>query len=145
MPAPGDPDYNPVNDPMLKGAAAAFHHLIACARRCAEAARHDDIAARSGHVATDALDQLNRSLETRALREVYAAAMDFQLVFPPDGPLLELVRFAAEGDDNQLAMIEAVTQLREAITGFNTATGQLQQRFPTADGGEDGAGADGQD
>jgi len=120
--------YDPRHDPVLKGAAAAWHNLFDHAANCDALAEHADPARMT--VADDypaARQQLHDALEGRAFHEVHEAAQRFQAAVTT--PLLDQV-IASGAGANEVQLMEAVLMLRASMDHLDGALSQLDQRFP---------------
>lgn len=125
-----DQPYNALNDPGIKGAAAAWHDLIDTARSCAEMAGSADT---SRFDVTDdypaARDQLAAALVDCALFEVHEASVRFQAAILTD---MSVARTGTSGQEvvrgmgvNELALMGAVMMLRGALIHLQEALDQL--------------------
>jgi hypothetical protein len=129
MAAPDAPNRDPRYDPVMKGAAAAWHDLCDAAAQCAAIAADADPAKLT--VTGDyqaALDQLNAALVDRALHEVYDAVVRFQKTI--DTPTDLGVLIGAGRGENELALIGAVIMLRGQLLQLADAQRQLEARYP---------------
>lgn len=120
--------YDPRHDPVIKGAAAAWHNLFDHAANCDRFAEHADPARMT--VTDDypaARQQLHTALEGRALHEVHEAAQRFQAAVTTT-PLDQVIASGAR--ENELQLMEAVLMLRSSMTHLDDALSQLDQLYP---------------
>lgn len=114
---------NPIHDPAIKGAAAAWHSMIAYAEQCAllsVIADHSLLTVTDDY--EDARAQLVESMKVRALHEVYEAAMRFQAAIEvPDMPQMT----SSGAGTEELALIGAVIMLRGSLCHLDEALRHL--------------------
>jgi hypothetical protein len=115
---------DPVNDPLLKGAAAAWHQLVDYVVSCAAmVAAADPTRMRVSSDYTAARADLVSAAQTQRLFQARNAAKRFEAA-------VDTSQIPAAGDENEAALIRAVITLRMALNHLDDALDQVEKRFP---------------